>query len=427
MVAPSTIDIPSTGGTGGSAAIDFTYYVSPTNGSNATGDGSISKPYLTIAFAIAAIPPHGGSYSVWAFERWTIHLEPGYYTEVGPLVFRQIRRSIRLYGDGAVVDAPVTFINDLVDYPTGILFSPALVPAPWGPPDNTIPLPCFELAGESGGMEGGYSANNLILRGRVLYRTEGVAGLTVAAPFFWFAKFIQSLAGFEFENACGGAASLTVEIEGSSIINRHIGCDGVSGAAFLLKAHNSQLRGTIGPFCTILEIDSCRIQSIDRLTDFSGGAVVGSVVGSTVTNQVAIVDSCFSGTVYNIGAAAGSNVLTIDDTSLQRLIAAGFVLSSCVFQPTNRLLRQNRAQNVASTLLVTDKVVFSTPVAPITLTLPTAASYRLNTMTIKNLSLFVVTVDGSGAETIDGALSVLIVSQYESLDLYSDGVSWSLV
>jgi hypothetical protein len=74
MVVPNLIENPAApSAAAASVAIDFTRYVS-TTGSNITGDGSISKPYLTIAFAIASIPAHGGSYSVWANERWTIHL-----------------------------------------------------------------------------------------------------------------------------------------------------------------------------------------------------------------------------------------------------------------------------------------------------------------------------------------------------------------
>lgn len=413
-----------------SALIDYTFYVSDAHGSDATGDGSISRPYKTIAFAIAAIPAHGGSYSVWAFERYTIHLEPGHYTEAGPLTFRQVRRSIRLYGDGAVVDAAVTFIQNIADWPDGAAFAPAAVPAPFGPPDNTIPLSTFEIAGESGGMEGGITSDNLILRGRVLYRFEGTGpALAAVAPVFWFGRSFQSMAGWECENALApaGTPSLTVELEQFSIINRHIGADGVNGQSMNLKAHNGQLRGTIGPFCVILEIDSCRIQAIDRTTDFAGGAVAGIVIGSTVTSQGAITDSYFSGATYLIGAAAGSNILTIDDVSLQRLIAAGFTLTSLIFQPINRLLKQNRAVNVAGALLVTDKVVISTPVAPITFTLPTAASMRFNTLTVKNLSAFLITLDAAGAETIDGALTYVLAVFPGVVSIYSDGTAWYVV
>jgi len=418
------------GGGGGSAAIDRTFYVSDLNGSDATGDGSISKPYKTIAFAVAAIPPHGNSYSVWANERWTIHLEPGVYPEAGPIVLRQVRRSIRLYGDGAVVNNEVRFTQNIADWPDGVLFNPALVPAPWGPPDNAIPLSGFELAGESGGMEGGIVANNLILRGRVLYRVEGNGpALAAVSPVFWFGRSFQSMAGFEYENASApvGAPALTVELEQFSIIGRHIGSDGVGGASMSLKAHNGQLRGTIGPFCTILEIDSCRIQAIDRTTDFAGGAVAGSVVGSTATGQGAITDCYFSGGTYLIGAPAGANVLTIDDVSLERLIAAGFTLSSIVFQPINRLLRQNRTVAGATALLQTDKVVKGDASGgAFALTLPNPVLYRLNTITIKktDATAFAITINPFAAETIDGFASISIASPNESVDLYSDGVNW---
>jgi len=418
------------GGGGGAALIDFTQYVSDVHGSDATGDGSITSPFKTIAAAFAAIPPHGNDYSKWAFERWTIHCEPGHYTEAGPIIFRQIRRSIRLYGDGAVIDAEVRFTQDIADWPDGVAFNPALVPAPWGPPDNVIPLSGFEIAGESGGMEGGIVANNIILRGRVLYRVEGDGpALAAVSPVFWFGRSFQSLAGWEFENASApvGAPALTVELEQFSIINNHIGGDGVGGATFNLKAHNGQLRGTIGPFCNILEIDSCRIQAIDRTTDFAGGAVAGSVVGSTTTSQGAITDSYFNGATYNLGAAAGANVLTIDDVSLERLIAQGFTLTNIIFQPINRLLRQNRTLAVNTALLQTDKIVKGdASVGAITFTLPNPVLYILNTITIKktDATANAITINPFAAETIDGAASASLSSPNESIDLYSDGVNW---
>jgi hypothetical protein len=322
---PGAAGLPGpVGPPGPGALIDFTYYVSAGHGSDATGDGSISSPYKTIAFAVAAIPAHGNSYSVWANERWTIHLEPGRYAEAGPIILRQVRRSIRLYGDGAVIDNEVRFVQNIADWPDGVLFSPALVPAPWGPPDNTFPLVTFEIAGESGGMEGGITANNIILRGRVLYRAEGSGpALATVGPTFWFGRSFQSMAGWEYENGTApvGAPSVTVELEQFSILNRHIGGDGVGGAVFSLKAHNGQLRGTIGPFCTILEIDSCRVSAVDRLTDFSGGAAAGSVVSSVTTGQVHIHDCAFNGGTYNFGQAAPGGILIMDEVSLRRLLA----------------------------------------------------------------------------------------------------------
>jgi hypothetical protein len=58
--------------------------------------------------------------------------------------------------------------------------------------------------------------------------------------------------------------------------------------------------------------------------------------------------------------------------------------------------------------------------------LPTAASARYRVYTIKKVdaSVNTVTVDGSGAETIDGVATVVLTSQWESVTVQSDGTAW---
>lgn len=62
----------------------------------------------------------------------------------------------------------------------------------------------------------------------------------------------------------------------------------------------------------------------------------------------------------------------------------------------------------------------------ITLTLRTAAGCRGKRVTIKKVDASgnAVTVDGNGAETIDGALTYSLATQYKSVTLESDGSNW---
>ncbi len=62
-----------------------------------------------------------------------------------------------------------------------------------------------------------------------------------------------------------------------------------------------------------------------------------------------------------------------------------------------------------------------------TVTLPPAAVN--NTFTIKKVDASgnVVTVDGDGAETIDGALTAALAAQYESLTVITNGANWFVV
>jgi hypothetical protein len=64
----------------------------------------------------------------------------------------------------------------------------------------------------------------------------------------------------------------------------------------------------------------------------------------------------------------------------------------------------------------------------LTLTLPTALSYQNRKITVKRIdgSVNQVIVDGNGAETIDGNLTVNLSIQYTSLGFWSDGSEWSI-
>lgn len=66
---------------------------------------------------------------------------------------------------------------------------------------------------------------------------------------------------------------------------------------------------------------------------------------------------------------------------------------------------------------------------PVTLTLPAAASSTRRVYTIKKIDSSVnsVVIDGNGAETIDGAATVSLVTQYESLRIVCNGTSWFIM
>jgi hypothetical protein len=64
-----------------------------------------------------------------------------------------------------------------------------------------------------------------------------------------------------------------------------------------------------------------------------------------------------------------------------------------------------------------------------TLNLPAAASHTGRIYQIKKTSADgnAVTIDGSGAETIDGSLTISISTQYESVTIVSDGTNWFII
>lgn len=62
----------------------------------------------------------------------------------------------------------------------------------------------------------------------------------------------------------------------------------------------------------------------------------------------------------------------------------------------------------------------------ITVSLPAAAASSGKRLTVKKIdaSANAVTIDGSGAETIDGAATVSLTAQYQSITIVCDGSTW---
>jgi hypothetical protein len=67
------------------------------------------------------------------------------------------------------------------------------------------------------------------------------------------------------------------------------------------------------------------------------------------------------------------------------------------------------------------------PTAAITLTLPALSSCSGALMSIKNLSEFSVTIDGSGSETIDGETTYVLSQKYQSITIYNNGTGWIIL
>ena len=62
-----------------------------------------------------------------------------------------------------------------------------------------------------------------------------------------------------------------------------------------------------------------------------------------------------------------------------------------------------------------------------TVTLPMASSSDGNNYLIKNIGSGVITVDGNGSDTIDGAATQSLSSQYDFIAIVSDGTEWFII
>ena len=85
----------------------------------------------------------------------------------------------------------------------------------------------------------------------------------------------------------------------------------------------------------------------------------------------------------------------------------------------------------SATLVDTDKYVLvddDTAGGAVTVNLPAAANSKGNVYHIKKLGTTAnVTVDASGSETIDGATTNVLSSQYASIMIYCDGSEWHII
>lgn len=103
---------------------------------------------------------------------------------------------------------------------------------------------------------------------------------------------------------------------------------------------------------------------------------------------------------------------------------------STVWTSLPYITRSSVAKTANYTLVIKDRGVFvDASGGAVTITLPTAASAKNVQYFIKKIdsSVNAVTVDGDGSETIDDSTTQVISSQYDSIEIYSDGTEWWII
>jgi hypothetical protein len=296
-------------------------HIDTVSGVDAAGRGSIMQPYKTITYAYSQVPSAASNINQWCLEKLILKVAPGDYTENVELGLKRARTAIM--GEGVYINGTVTQTWLVADIPySGTPSAPingAALPAPY----TNFAAPTFELIGFGGGMEGGYVSKNLMVQGLVKIATipwatnsSWQSAGTLSA--FFFTNHVQLRGGF---NVCHDlatypasiGAAVTCELNSSSIEGGFLGVAPFTAGQQLtasdnncvcnLKAHNSQLKSTLGPRISIAEIDGCRIVNMDRTM----GATVtnGSITGQNSSSFSGIVNSPFAGTVYKIGRSVG--------------------------------------------------------------------------------------------------------------------------
>lgn len=136
---------------------------------------------------------------------------------------------------------------------------------------------------------------------------------------------------------------------------------------------------------------------------------------------------------------AGKEAMTIvgvapfdaDGNTLDYRVGIGSILPFMVPPPSTLHVNGSlglRTTTIAAntTLDITHNVVLCNNAANITITLPPVAGCANRTYTIKKISnnAFTVTIDGNGAETIDGAATAVLAGWNQSMQIISNGTAW---
>jgi len=136
------------------------------------------------------------------------------------------------------------------------------------------------------------------------------------------------------------------------------------------------------------------------------------VPGLAVTTLNGLADNVTLVAGTNITITPAGNTITIDSTGGgSGTFSSRTISASTTPTPTDGTLLVNALS------------------ASITVTLPSASAFANKIYEIKKIdsSVNVVTVAGAGGNTVDGAATFLISSQYEAITVQSDGANWFIL
>jgi len=180
---------------------------------------------------------------------------------------------------------------------------------------------------------------------------------------------------------------------------------------------------------------------------------------AAITDQLAVLDSTSGALTVTLPAAASStnatlwflvkanaNTITIDGNAAETIDGATTLVLKNKYQWTmlwcdgsgwwslnfgiQQIRTSFRTETATYTATIFDEVILAdATVGAFTITLPTAASAKGKVLTIKATSVAGgnVTIDGDGAELIDGAATVVISTTNRSYVIASDGTGWQIL
>lgn len=314
-------------------------FVDPYRGEDIPEAGNERIPYKTLNYAFSQLPicPDTDEGAIqWLLEKIVFWCAPGVYTEGGTysspnnVNIGMKRARVSVQGDGVLVRGGLNFKYDIQWVPGGWDYVTKYKPNQPFPYDVATsggnPLPCFDLSGDTGGMEGGHPDLNVLVSGPVKF-LFGATGPNAANR--WGTMFdymyimmdnVQLFSGVQIdfapEETVLGSCFATLEVDSSSISGLNLGSN-QSTISFNLKAHNTQLKSVIGPRAELMEIDGCRISGgLDR----TYGGATGTAVTFRAPGTYSGISSCgIPGTLFNVGSGTGTVTIYGDAAAIEQL------------------------------------------------------------------------------------------------------------
>lgn len=206
---------------------------------------------------------------------------------------------------------------------------------------------------------------------------------------------------------------------------------------FVTQYEGCRISGTIDTG-TFTDPDSAVLIETTGYNRFSGAITdkvsLYNVNNANFTGAIAITP-VFDCTIYNstfsstVSIVASKN-LTLDSRTLHNLNAQSPTLTGMtVYAPVSKNI--TIVDSATYDVLTGDDILhvtYTSTSAVTSLTLPTAQCTKGRTLVIKDAGGLSgtnsITIDTEGAETIDGEATVVINSNYSSINLYSDGSNW---
>jgi len=140
------------------------------------------------------------------------------------------------------------------------------------------------------------------------------------------------------------------------------------------------------------------------------------LVGTNTDNNIDKLQ--VAGSIYSSTTLKGNDISIVGTGSIPTLTSTQFTTQSFSALTTAKTANYTTAFN--------DYFIDCTS-GTFTVTLQAAASYQGRVLIIKNSGAGTITVDGNGAETIDGAATYSLAVQYATVQIMSDGTNWKII